>query len=31
VADALGSDGNSLQRIPCKPDGLIELIQRASP
>jgi carbon-monoxide dehydrogenase large subunit len=31
VADALGSEGKSLRRIPCKPDGLIELIRRTSP
>ncbi|MDB5582707.1 MAG: xanthine dehydrogenase [Bradyrhizobium sp.] len=26
VADALGTEGSSLQRLPCKPDRLIELI-----
>lgn len=30
VADALGVEGASLQRMPCKPDALIKLVRRLS-
>jgi carbon-monoxide dehydrogenase large subunit len=30
VADALGGEGASLQRMPCKPDALIKLVRRLS-